>query len=101
MSQEAGRVVDSQTVDPRWRDLYIAGGVAALVAVLFFRRNFGTEMVAFKGFGIFQVPMVHPSTAAGWFALLQDDALVGLLTDPIGEVALAPERTGVTPQTQA
>jgi hypothetical protein len=25
------------------------------------------------------VPAVHPSTAAGWFALLQDDAYVGLL----------------------
>jgi hypothetical protein len=79
MSKQTGRVVDSETVDPRWKGLYIAGGVAALIAVLFFRRNFGTEMVAFRGFGIFDVPAVHPSTAVGWFTLLQDDAFVGLL----------------------
>ena len=78
MSQPADRVVDSETADPRWRGLYIAGGVAALIAVLVFRRNFGTEMVTFKGFGIFDVPAAQPSTALGWFALLQDDPLVGL-----------------------
>jgi hypothetical protein len=53
--------------------------VAALIAIVFFRRNFGTEMVTFGGFGIWNVPAVHPSTAAGWFALLQDDAFIGLL----------------------
>ena len=79
MSKQTDRVVDSESADPRWRGLYIAGGVAALVAVLFFRRNFGTELVTFKGFGIFDVPAVQPGTAAGWFSLLQDDALVGLL----------------------
>ncbi len=78
MSQ-TGRSVDSEAADPCWRGLYITGGVAALIAVLFFRRWFGIEMVTFKGFGIFDVPAVHPSTAAGWFALFQDDALVGLL----------------------
>jgi hypothetical protein len=79
MSQQAGRAIDSETADPRWKGLYIAGGVAALIAVLFFRRNFGTEMVAFGGFGVWNVPSVHPSTAAGWFALLQDNAFIGLL----------------------
>ena len=79
MSQRAGRVDDSETADPRWRGLYIAGGVAALIAVVFFRRNFGVELVTFKGFGILDVPAVHPSTAAGWYALFQDDVLTGLL----------------------
>lgn len=79
MSKPADRVVDSDSTDRAWRLLYFIGGVAALIAVVFFRRNFGTEMVAFRGFGIFDVPAVHPSTAVGWFTLLQDDALVGLL----------------------
>jgi hypothetical protein len=35
--------------------------------------------VTFRGFGFFDVPTVQPSTAAGWFSLLQDDALIGLL----------------------
>ena len=74
-----GRVADSEIADPRWRGLYIAGGVVALIAVVFFRRNFGTEMVAFGGFGFWNVPAVHPSTAAGWFTLLRDDPFVGLL----------------------
>lgn len=79
MSQQASQVADSKAADPRWRGLYVAGGVAALIAVLFFRRNFGTELVTFKGFGIFDVPAVQPSTAAGWFALLQKDPIIGLL----------------------
>ena len=44
MSQQADRVVDSEAADLRWRGLYIAGGVAALIAVLFFRRWFGVEI---------------------------------------------------------
>jgi hypothetical protein len=79
MSQQPGRASDSKIADPRWRGLYVAGGVAALIAVVLFRRNFGTELVAFNGFGIIDVPAVHPSTALGWFTLLQEDALVGLL----------------------
>ena len=79
MSQPADQIVDSGSKDRAWRRLYIAGGVAALIAVVFFRRHFGIEMVAFRGFGIFDVPAVHPSSAAGWFTLLQDNALVGLL----------------------
>jgi len=79
MAKPAGQAVDCEAADPRYNGLYIAGAAAALIAVLFFRRNFGTEMVAFRGFGIFDVPAVHPSTAAGWFALLQDDKLIGLV----------------------
>jgi hypothetical protein len=79
MFEQTGGVFDSETADPRWRGLYIAGGVAALIAILFFRRHFGVEMVTFRGFGIYDVPAVHPDSAAGWFALLQDDPWVGLL----------------------
>jgi len=64
---------------PAWRNLYRAAAVAALIAVVFFRRNCGIEMVAFRGFGIFNVPVAHPSTALGWFTLLQEKRYVGLV----------------------
>ncbi len=35
--------------------LYRVGGAAALIAVLVFRRNLGSELVGFKGFGIFDI----------------------------------------------
>ena len=50
-----------------WRALYIIGGVAALIAVIFFRRYFGVELVQFKGFGIIpDVPLEHPGSADEW-----------------------------------
>jgi hypothetical protein len=79
MSRPVEGTADSEIADPRWKGVYRTGAVAALIAVVFFRRNFGTEMVAFRGFGIFDVPVAHPSTAAGWFSLLQDDRLLGLV----------------------
>jgi hypothetical protein len=79
MSRQAGRVVDSDSTERAWRLLYFMGGAAALIAVVFFRRNFGTEMVTFRAFGIWNVPAVHPSTSVGWFTLFQDNAFVGLL----------------------
>jgi hypothetical protein len=64
--------------DTAWRGLYRAGGAAALVAVLFFRRNFGAELIGFRGFGLFDVPAAPPVTAAEWFTLLQHTPFVGL-----------------------
>lgn len=58
--------------------LYRVGGVAALIAVLVFRRNLGSELVGFKGFGIFDVPTTYPSSAIDWFTLLQNNRFVGL-----------------------
>jgi hypothetical protein len=78
MSQSTGQAADPEIVDPGWKSLYKIGAVAALVAVVFFRRNFGTELVAFRGFGIFDVPEVHPQAAIEWFTLLQEDRLLGL-----------------------
>lgn len=75
MSQADG----SEVVDPRWKGLYIAGGVAALVAVVIFRRNFGVEFIAFQGFGFVDVPAAFPSSAGDWFAVLQDSKLLGLV----------------------
>ena len=80
MSQPADGVDDSQVVDPHWKTLYIIAGVAALLAVVVFRRNCGTELITFSGFGIFDVPEVHPVTASDWFMFLQDDnTVVGTL----------------------
>ena len=54
---------NSFSIDSResaWKALYISGGVAALVAVIIFRRFFAVELVAFNGFGIFDVPPNEP-----------------------------------------
>jgi hypothetical protein len=78
MSQRHDRAVDTRTAAPDWGILYRIAGAAALVAVIVFRRNMGTELVTFRGFGILDVPEVSPSTALGWFTLLQENRLVGL-----------------------
>ena len=67
------------TIDPAWRGLCTAGGVAALVAALVFRRNIGAEVMLLRLLGVLQTgPTVEPVSAAGWFELLQSDPLVGL-----------------------
>lgn len=76
--------IDSESTGGRgageaWKSLYLAGAVAALTAVVFFRRNCGTELVTFRGFGLFEVPAATPSSAGEWFALLQGDRLIGLV----------------------
>lgn len=62
-----------------WKALYITGGVAALVAVIIFRRFFAVELMAFNGFGVFDVPSTEPTTALEWFALLERNKFVGLI----------------------
>jgi len=62
-----------------WKFLYMTGGVAALLAVLFFRRFLAVELMTFNGFGVFDVPATGPTTALGWFTLLEKDRLVGLI----------------------
>jgi len=61
-----------------WKALHITGGLAALVAAIFFRRNWSAELMVFKGFGIFDVPERLPNSALEWFTLLQKDPFVGL-----------------------
>ncbi len=67
-----------QKQDASWRALYLIGAVAALTAVILFRRNFGAEMMISNGFGLFDVPQEAPTTALGWFSLFQDNWFVGL-----------------------
>jgi hypothetical protein len=79
MSQSAARVLDGGTGGLSWKGLYKVGAAAALIAVVFFRRNFGTELVTFGGFGIFDVPAELPTRALEWFTLLHEDTLLGLV----------------------
>ena len=64
--------------DSTWRVLYIAGGIAALVAVLAFRRYLSVELMQFDGFGLFDVPAEWPASALDWFVLFQENQFVGL-----------------------
>jgi hypothetical protein len=68
----------SETRETGWKTLYITGGVAALLAVIVFRRNLSAELSVSDGFGIFSIPDPLPNSALEWFALLQNDPFVGL-----------------------
>jgi hypothetical protein len=62
------------------RGLYIAGGVAALIAALLFRRNLAAEFALLRELGVIGVgPTAVPSSAGEWFALLARNRLIGLL----------------------
>jgi len=65
------QVARAETPDPDWKSLYKVGGVAALIAGVLFRRNLAAEI------GLF---VKHPSpvTVSDWFALLQNNRLLGL-----------------------
>jgi len=60
-----------QIEDSAWKTLYRTGGVAALIAALVFRRNIGAEVSLASA----QMP---PTTAGGWFTLLQNSRFLGL-----------------------
>jgi len=80
---EPNRVHDPNTPDSHWSSLYKVGGVAALIAVLIFRRWLGVEFLLFRAMframGIIRSgPRTMPSSAIDWFALLQTNRLVGL-----------------------
>jgi hypothetical protein len=67
------------TADPACQTLYKIGGLSALVAALFFRRNLDAEYMLLRGFGIIHAgPTTPPSSVTGWFELLQQDKLLGL-----------------------
>ena len=72
------QVSSDKKSDTVWRALYIAGGIAAVVSVLVFRRYFSVELMQFKGFGLFSVPEIWPASALDWFSLLQENRFLGL-----------------------
>jgi hypothetical protein len=53
------------------RNFYRVGAIAALIAAFIFRRNLGAEITLMTG-------QSSPSSAAGWFSLLQKSNLLGL-----------------------
>jgi hypothetical protein len=54
-----------------WRSLYRVGGAAALLAGVLFRRNLAAEITLFT-------QRSAPAAVSDWFALLQDNRLLGL-----------------------
>ena len=66
-------------IDPAWKWLFYAGGVALLLMAIIFRRNFGVELMTFNGLGLFDVPKTTPIAATDWFALFQNNGLLGLM----------------------
>jgi hypothetical protein len=70
-------MTQSKTADPTWKNLYIVGGIAALLAVFVFRRNLGAELTLLGMMGILKVPPL-PMIAADWIHLFQSNWLVGL-----------------------
>ena len=76
--KENHQVANAKNNDSAWRVLYIVGGIAALTAVLVFRRYFSVELMQFQGFGLFNVPDVWPASAEAWFVLFQESRFVGL-----------------------
>ncbi len=65
------QVSKTKTLDYDWKSLYKAGGVAALIAGVLFRRNIAAEI------GLF-IEHKPPVTVSNWFALLQSNRLLGL-----------------------
>jgi hypothetical protein len=65
------QITNSGTSDSGWKSLYRAGGVAALIAGVIFRRNLAAEISLFDA-------QKQPATVVGWFTLLQNDRLLGL-----------------------
>lgn len=77
---------DSSLPDYGWRGLYIAGGAAALLAVILCRRNLGAELMLTGGFGLVDVPPTWPISAEEWLALLQENVLVGLILFEVSDL---------------
>ncbi len=61
-----------------WRGLYKIAAAAALVAVVFFRRNLAAELDLSGGLGIFDMPGGIPVRAEQWFELFQTDRILAL-----------------------
>jgi hypothetical protein len=66
--QEATRVVVTPQPTPSWRTLYRAAGVAALITTLLVP----VQLAVFMAYPF-------PETVTGWFQLLQDNPLAGLV----------------------
>ena len=81
VSQDCQRAVGLklEMEDFTGKGLLRAGGIAALLAGLLFRRNLGAELTLLKESGLITAgPVTPPTTVPAWFTLLYSDPLVGL-----------------------
>ncbi len=67
-----------------WKPLYLAGAIAALLAVFVFRRNLSAELLGLRqlglhGFGLEAVPAAMPADAANWLGLFERNPFIGLV----------------------
>lgn len=80
------QVLNVETSSSPWKGLYQTGGIAALLAGVLFRRNIAAEISLF-------VHHESPAGAGDWFAFLQDNPLLGLVSlnvvDVVNYVLLA------------
>ena len=65
------QITNAETSDTDWKSLFRVGGVAALIAGILFRRNIAAEIGLFSKYP-------SPITVDDWFALLQNNRLLGL-----------------------
>lgn len=73
------QLIHTQTASFAYKNLYKAGGAAALIAALVFRRNLDAEIMLLSAAGVIRTgPSASPSTVKGWFTLLQSNKLLGL-----------------------
>ena len=63
--------MNSEDLDPGWKNIYLAGGMSAILAGIIFRRNLGVEIALFS-------PVQSSATVSDWYALLQSHRLLGL-----------------------
>lgn len=69
-----------ETKDAAWTLLYKVGGAAALIAAICFRRHTGTELMLLRSLGVIGIgPATWPSSAQDWYAVFQDNVLLGLV----------------------
>jgi len=62
----------SDELDSCWKDLLRIGAIAALLSGVLFRRNFAAEISLISG-------MLPPTSALGWFTLLQENRILGVI----------------------
>lgn len=55
---------------PRWKNMYLLGGVAAILVGLLFRRNLGVKIAHFS-------LVMAPTAVNDWFTLLETHRLLG------------------------
>ena len=69
----------SVRMDPSLYSFFRIGAAAAVIAVVFFRRNTAIELMSFNGFGLFSMPEEYPTTVQSWFEIMAASPYLGLV----------------------